>query len=265
MFKKLLAMTFITTLLFTAPKGTYAATENYQIDRTALDKGLIAVNYTPDTDTKTIVRISKGNDNYDYTLTNGAHYPLQRGNGTYSVLIAQLMSDNKYKVVSKESIELKLDNENAVFVQSIPLINWNSNTKAVVQMNKLTNAAMTDMEKTAAIYAYITKNIQYDYEKAQSVKAGYIPNLDAIYDSSKGICYDYAALFAAMARSQNIPTRLMMGYEASAPTTYHAWNQVFLNGQWVTIDTTYDAVRVQNGENTPMIKNAADYTITQVY
>ncbi|MFB6365382.1 transglutaminase family protein [Paenibacillus elgii] len=265
MFKKLLAMTFITTLLLAAPKGTYAATETYQIDRTALNKGLIAVNYTHNPDTKTIVRISKGNENYDYNLTNGARYPLQRGNGTYSVLIAQLLSDNKYKVISKESVELKLENENAVFVQSIPLINWNVHTKAVVQTTKLTNAAKTDMEKTAAIYTYITNNIKYDYEKAQTVKSDYIPSLDAVYDSSKGICYDYAAIFAAMARSQNIPTRLVMGYEASAPSTYHAWNQVFLNGQWITIDTTYDAPRVQNGEKTPMIKNAADYTITQVY
>lgn len=265
MFKKLLAMTFVTAMLLCSPKGTYAATENYQIDRTALDKGVITVRAAQPADVKTIVRISKGKDNYDYNLVNGAQYPLQRGNGTYSVLIAQLMSDNKYKVVSKESVELNLENENAVFVQSIPLINWNGHTKAVVQATKLTNAAKTDMEKTAAIYSYITHSIQYDFEKAQSVKTDYIPDLDAVYDSSKGICYDYAAIFAAMARSQNIPTRLVMGYEASAPTTYHAWNQVFLNGQWVTVDTTYDAAFVQNGQDIPMIKNAADYTITQVY
>ncbi|WP_127489637.1 transglutaminase-like domain-containing protein [Paenibacillus ehimensis] len=265
MFKKLLAMTFVTAMLFCSPKGTYAATENYQIDRTALDKGVITVRAAQPADVKTIVRISKGNDNYDYNLVNGAQYPLQRGNGTYSVLVAQLMSDNKYKVVSKESVELNLVNENAVFVQSIPLINWNSNTKAVVQATKLTNAAMTDMEKTAAIYSYITQSIRYDFAKAQSVQADYIPDLDTIYESSKGICYDYAAMFAAMARSQNIPTRLVMGYEASAPTTYHAWNQIYLNGQWVTIDTTYDATFVQNGQETPMIKNPADYTITQVY
>jgi len=267
MLKRLLAMTLIAGMLIALPNGIYAAPEAYKIDRSSLDKGLISVQFASGNHAKTIVRISKGNDKYDYNLANGAHYPLQKGNGTYNVLVAQLISDNKYKVVSQENVELKMDNENAVFLQSIPLVDWNNDTKAVAEARKLTNAATTDMEKVQAIYTYITQTIKYDYEKARTVQTDYIPNLDAIYDTSTGICYDYAAVFAAMARSQHIPTRLVMGYEASAPDVYHAWNQVYLKDsqQWVTIDTTYDATRVQSGQAAPMIKNDADYSVTHIY
>ena len=67
----------------------------------------------------------------------------------------------------------------------------------------------------------------------------------------KGICFDYAALMAAMLRSQSIPTRLVTGY---AGTAYHAWidvwsetegwihNVIFFDGNnWELMDPTFAA------------------------
>jgi len=269
MFKKVLAMSLFAVLLFLSPIQNLGASASaaFSLDKSVLDKGIITVNGPQSDGVQTIVRISKDDAHYDYRFINGAHYPLQLGNGTYTVMVAELIADNKYKVVTKENVELQLADENAVYLQSISLIDWNGGTKAVGEAAKLTNESMTDMEKVTAIYTYITQTIKYDDGKAQSVSNDYIPNLDAVYDASAGICYDYAAILAAMARSLNIPTRLVMGYEASAPETYHAWNQVYLkdSGTWVTVDPTYDAARVQNGEQTPILKDPENYTITQVY
>ncbi|UQZ82976.1 Transglutaminase-like superfamily protein [Paenibacillus konkukensis] len=267
MFKKMLAMLFIAVVLMALPTGAYAAAEPYVIDRSSLDKGIITIHYTGNTDTKAIVRITKGDDTSDYNLANGARYPLQWGNGVYNVLIAQFISDNKYRVVGQERIELKMTDANEVFLQPIQLVDWNGKTRAVAETAKLTEDAVTDKEKAEAIYSYITHTIRYDNEKARSVTTAYLPDLDTVYDTAEGICYDYAALFAAMARSQHIPTRLVMGYAADAPDVYHAWNQIYLqdSGQWVTIDTTYDAARVQKGQAPEMIKDSADYTIAQIY
>ncbi|TXK77836.1 transglutaminase family protein [Paenibacillus sp. N3.4] len=266
MFKKTFVITLLVAFfLMLAPKGTYAASSI--VDKSSLDKGIFTVNYTVGKDAKAIVRITKENVKFDYNLVKGAQYPLQLGDGSYNVLIAELVSNNKYKVVAQENIDVKMENQNVVFLQSIPLIDWNNETKAVVKAKKLTAAAKSDADKIAAIYSYLTQTFTYDYDKVQTVEAGYTPNLDEIYQASKGICYDYAATFAAMARSQGIPTRLVMGYEVDAPDTYHAWNQVYLQDskEWVTIDTTYDAVRVQGGQDTPMFKAEADYTITKIY
>ncbi|MBD0382022.1 transglutaminase domain-containing protein [Paenibacillus sp. WST5] len=254
-------------LLIVAPKGSYAANALSVIDKSLMDKGIITVNYKSAKAAKAIVRIAKDDSKYDYHLVTGAHYPLQLGDGKYSVLVAEAAGNNKYKVVAQDTMYVKLANKEEVFLQSIQLINWDDKTKAVIESKQLTQNDETDMDKIASIYAYVTQNIKYDYEKAQTVEADYIPDLDAVYESEEGICYDYASVFAAMARSEGIPTRLVMGYSAEVPDTYHAWNQVYLQGsdKWVTIDTTYDAVRIQAGEETPMIKDEADYKISKIY
>lgn len=78
---------------------------------------------------------------------------------------------------------------------------------------KLTKNAKTDLEKAKIIYNYIIKNVQYDLKKANSVEDGYIPSIEATIKDAKGICYDYASLYAAMLRSINVPTKLVMGYK----------------------------------------------------
>ncbi|UKS26238.1 transglutaminase-like domain-containing protein [Paenibacillus sp. HWE-109] len=266
MFKKsILAAILLSIFLMLVPQAIFAAPSI--VDQSALSKGIISIHYTSRPDTKVLVRISKENVKYDYTFEEGDQYPLQLGNGTYKVLVGESIGNNKYKVIAQEQIEVKLADEKTVFLQSIPLIDWSETSKAVVKAKKLTADKKTDMDKLKAIYAYITTNFTYDYKKAQTVADTYIPDLDEVYEASQGICYDFAATFAAMARSEGLPTRLVMGYEASSPETYHAWNQVFLadRNEWVTIDTTYDATRVQGGQATDMFKNADDYQIVKVY
>lgn len=268
MFKKAWLLTLITVVLLVfVPKESFAANASTIIDKSLIDKGIISVNYKAANAAKAIVRIAKDDSKYDYNLVTGAQYPLQLGDGKYSVLVAEAVGNNKYKVVAQDTMNVKLANKQEVFLQSIQLIDWNDQTKAVIESQQLTQNDETDMDKIASIYAYVTQTIKYDDEKAQTVEADYIPDLDAVYEAGKGICYDYAAVFAAMARSEGIPTRLVMGYTAEEPDTYHAWNQVYLhdNDKWMTIDTTYDAVRIQAGEETPMIKDEADYKISKIY
>ncbi|MDQ0918680.1 transglutaminase family protein [Paenibacillus sp. V4I5] len=270
MFKKPIIRTIIAGFLFTlAPQGIFAASNPSMIDKDALNKGIISVHYSNDKNkkTKVLVRIMRENIKYDYTFEEGGQYPLQLGNGQYKVLIGESIGANKYKVVTQEQIELEMEDENAVFLQSIPLIDWDNESKAVVEARQLVGDKEKDIDKIRAIYGYITTHFQYDYEKPQTVADSYVPNLDMVYAASNGICYDFAATFAAMARSEGIPTRLVMGYESHAPDTYHAWNQVFLkeSKEWVTIDTTYDAVHIQAGETIDLIKNDSNYQISRIY
>lgn len=266
MFKKsILSAIILVFFLMLVPQAIFAAPPI--VDKSALSKGVISIHYTSRPDTKVLVRISKENIKYDYTFEEGDQYPLQLGNGPYKVLVGESIGANKYKIVAQEQIDLEMEDENAVFLQSIPLIDWNNESKAVVEAKQLAGNKETDSDKIKAIYEYVTTHFNYDYEKAQNVEDSYVPNLDMVYTASKGICYDFAATFAAMARSQGIPTRLVMGYESHAPETYHAWNQVFLkeSNEWVTIDTTYDAPYVQAGEVIDLIKNDSNYKISKIY
>ncbi len=87
-------------------------------------------------------------------------------------------------------------------------------------------AGKTDkIEKLAAIFKWVTDNITYDYTLAATVQNGYVPDPDSVLKKKSGICFDYASLFAAMARSQGIPTMHVICYAAT--DIYHAWNEVY--------------------------------------
>ena len=75
------------------------------------------------------------------------------------------------------------------------------------------------------VYDYVTKKIKYDNDKAADVPVDYVPDIDEVLKDKKGICFDYASLMSAMLRSQNIPTKLVVGYSGTA---YHAWISVWL-------------------------------------
>ena len=52
-----------------------------------------------------------------------------------------------------------------------------------------------------------------------------------------GICQDLTALAACMLRVQGIPAKLVIGY---ADRSYHAWNNVLIDGEYVMLDVTAD-------------------------
>ena len=91
----------------------------------------------------------------------------------------------------------------------------------------------------------------------------------------KGICFDYAALMTAMLRSQDIPTKLVVGYTGSL---YHAWINVFLEGQgwvdnviyfdghdWKLMDPTFASSGKQSKEIMQYIGNGGNYKAKYSY
>ena len=96
---------------------------------------------------------------------------------------------------------------------------------------KLVADTWTDLEVVENIYNYVTQNISYDTDKAESVSYGYLPSVDETLASGTGICFDYAALMSALLRLQKIPTKLQVGYSGDA---YHAWISTYVDDTgWV--------------------------------
>lgn len=107
------------------------------------------------------------------------------------------------------------------------------------------------MDALTAIYNYVVRNLTYDYDLADNVEAGYLPDVDATLKSKKGICFDYAALTTAMLRARDIPCKLQIGY---AGTVKHAWITVYIRSKgwvdkgvefsgdsWSRMDPTFDS------------------------
>lgn len=259
---RVISLMLIMLLLMSVPAVHSAQT----MDKEFLNDGIVSINYQPANNVPTKVMISKGDLKYTYDLGANNKFPLQSGDGEYTITILENIAGNRYKVVKKEQVNANISNKNSVYLQSIQNINWNKNMEIIKKAKELTVNASTDQEKVAAIHDYIIKNISYDYTKAGLVTANYIPSIEETVRTKSGICYDYASLTASMLRSVGVPTKMMMGYKNDIKE-YHAWNQVYLqeNNKWITIDTTYDAAYIQNNAAVTMLKNVSDYVVTKEY
>lgn len=192
-------------------------------------------------DTRLKVQITLNEETYTYDLNQVQEYevyPLQMGNGTYGVQVFQQVEGTSYSPVYYTEVEVEMPDTDRVFLYPSQYV-WYTNDKNAVKLSfDLCAELDSDKEKAERLYNYIVNLLTYDHEKAATVEKGYLPDVDATLRERKGICFDYSALFAAMLRAQDIPVRLAIGY-VQPDNIYHAWNQVYLDGEWVWMDSTF--------------------------
>lgn len=229
-----------------------------------LDNNLVKVDSIKE-DKGMRIMVEKDDEKYYYSLNKTTEIiPLQLGKGIYTVKILQNTSGDKYKVIQKQDITITNNNSNEVYLASTQPVYWSDKEKVIKLAKDLIKDKKTDKEKVESIYKYIVKNIKYDYNKIKGLSNDYVPDIDKILADKSGICYDYASLFAGMLRSIGIPTKLVKGYKNDLKE-YHAWNQVLLDGNWITIDTTYDAALKKGNIKISMIKDSTEYNSVREY
>ena len=233
------------------------------VDASNLPLGFVSVSYTGGKDVRIKVQITKtGGTTYTYNLNNkgtAETFPLTEGDGKYTVKVFENTRGTKYAQAYSCSLDLKLSSEISPFLYSNQYVNFSDDSKVVAKAAELTKGLTTDLDKVTEIYHYVINNITYDYQLAATVASGYLPDVDAVLESGKGICFDYAAVMSSMLRSQNIPCKLIVGY---AGTVYHAWINVYIEGvgwvdhliyfngeDWSMMDPTF----VSNGKNNPAV------------
>ena len=133
--------------------------------------------------------------------------------------------------------------------------------------NDLTKNCTSQLEKTRAIFIWITHNIAYDYKfynkkknKRKKFKCGKKKNCDARYAEwkinylediirkKKGICNGYAELFHTMCGYAGIQSNVVAGYTKDEPGQIgkmgildHDWNVVLIDGKYFFVDATWAA------------------------
>ncbi|NLM11862.1 MAG: transglutaminase domain-containing protein [Clostridiaceae bacterium] len=253
-------------LLLPSLFGINSFAKNSFLNKNSIENGVVGVTYQKEEDNiRYKVAISKGSEiyYYDYSGPGTEFYPLQLGNGEYKISLLKNISESKYMVVHSDIVQVKLENENVVYLQSIQNVSYEPGMNAVLKAEELMNGKINTLDKVKAVYQYIVSNIEYDYKFAQLLDKPHIPDIEKTYNTQKGICYDFAALFAAMLRSQGIPVKLVKGYSNNIEG-YHAWNEVLIDGSWVTIDTTYD-VTMKGFKKINMIKDKLEYQPERYY
>jgi transglutaminase-like putative cysteine protease len=236
-------------------------------DLTEKDRGLVKVNYAENA-RPTKVLIQKDDLSYYYQLQGGeGSFPLQLGSGDYQLFLLEQVEGNRYRILQRTEVAAKIVDERIPFLQSAQPVKWQEEMEAVKLARSLAAGLESEEEKVAAFYEFMVKNFTYDREKAASrLSPDYLPDAEETLAGKKGICYDFAVLFAIMARSNGIPAKLVMGYHPEI-ADYHAWNEVYLpeKGGWVVVDVTYDLFMAENGLETSMIKKGDLFEKTKEY
>lgn len=204
------------------------------IDTSNTSQGYVMVKYNG-TNEKVKLQITCPDQScYTYLISDrGAYdtFPLTAGNGSYALQVLENVAGDTYTVSLAQSINVNIEDEFLPFLYPNQYVNFHTDSKAVSKGSDLAKDTYSDLDVVQNIYNYVIKNISYDTEKAQNVSYGYVPDIDDTLSSKKGICFDYAALMTSMLRSQNIPTKLEVGYSGDA---YHAWISTYIDDKgWV--------------------------------
>ena len=144
---------------------------------------------------------------------------------------------------------------------------WDTQTEELV--DEICAESDTDAEKVQAIYNWMIANFEYDYDHQTLLQ--YF-DVRRTLSTRKGVCYDFANLFAALCRSHNIPCYVVDGTPYNRATEDHTWNRVYYDGLWWDLDVTNDITSTANGkrlygirELTSAYASDKDYYITKIY
>ena len=169
---------------------------------------------------------------YTYNLHDGYEtFPLTSGNGSYTVGVFENMEGTSYSTLFTQTLDVTIQDEFGPYLYANQYVNFTAQSKTVAKAVELSSSANDDLEVIENVYNYIITNFTYDYDKAASVQSGYLPDVDDVLAKQTGICFDYAAVMAAMLRCERIPTRLEVGYMGDV---YHAWISTYIKDKgWV--------------------------------
>ncbi len=176
---------------------------------------------------------------YNYTPGTKSAYVFTMGDGNYTLSLYQNISGTSYKKVATKKVYVELKDEYAIYRVSTAEITFAEDDAVGLKAAELCKDKRSDEEKLVEIHNYIAGNFTYDYDFAKSAGSSaavnYVPNSSKVLEAKKGVCYDFAVLFAAMSRSQGFACKVVKGYLKGE---YHAWNSIYIDGEWKAIDLT---------------------------
>ena len=188
---------------------------------------------------------------YRLTLPTGSEFDLNRDRQSLNGRELTIRREELPPANAKAGPGSKADLASTPYIQS-------GNKMIGEQVASILGGTKSDLEK-------VKKLITWVYENLEKRPVLGIPDALSTLESRRGDCNEHAALFAALARRAGIPTRIAAGvtYHAGA-FYYHAWNEVCLDGRWLSVDTTINQfpadvthIRFVNGETDEQIKIGA--------
>lgn len=180
----------------------------------------------------------------------------KNGNGWYE----EIYNSIPLNVLPDNEVVFKLNSE--IYNKNIEYQNENKTLDASQYIQPVYNETIKEFalglvkdikytgDKVKAIHDWIADNIYYDYDAYYGTSGALdVYDGEKCFSTKRAVCQGYAELFNIMLHSVGIPSRVVHGkainYNESWDTEdrvpNHAWNEVNIDGRWVTIDVTWDS------------------------
>ena len=117
-----------------------------------------------------------------------------------------------------------------------------------------------DTNRVRAIFAWIAGNIRYDVKNMYALNFYETreEKISKVLKTRKGICENYAALFAELCTKTGIKAFVVTGYtRQNGYPDYlaHAWNVAMISNRWMLFDPTWGSGFVTRGKFYPELNN----------
>lgn len=217
------------TSIVLVPVASGSATfgnDQVTVDYSNASEGYIIVNYKGSNDKPKLQINGPQGVTYNFDIKPGNEtYCLTQGSGNYQVGVYEHVGNSKYVQLAGGAVDAVIENEFSPYLYPSQYVYFDADSKVVELGEELAAPADNDLDVVSNVYNFVISNISYDTDLAQNVTSTYLPLPDKTLEIKTGICFDYAALMAALLRSQRIPTRLEVGYSGDA---YHAWISTYI-------------------------------------
>lgn len=106
---------------------------------------------------------------------------------------------------------------------------------------------MNDRQIATAVNDWLVAEVAYDYAAFESLPANggqpdaafdYAWRADGVFENKSVVCGGYAITYSALMNAAGVETVVVTGDVLSAGR--HAWNKVRVDGEWLSVDTTWN-------------------------
>jgi hypothetical protein len=199
------------------------------------------------------------NEMFEYTYYADTFF----NSNTNKQLVDMMSRDDYYEILADTAVILGYDEDEPGYVaarhywqrsDAEACLDYGDNEQIYNLANEITEGLTSDYEKAKAIERYFTLNdYVYDmsYQKAEGEDAEYF-----LFESKRGVCYEFATSMVLLARAAGIPARYCEGYSMTEMydneelgTNYvvkskaaHGFPELYIRGVgWVSFEPTVAA------------------------
>lgn len=179
-------------------------------------------------------------------------YLVKDENGSWSIKQSPVYAHNRELYAADKAMKEALKDTPAI---------ESDNKEIAALADKITLDASDDYERLRMIHDWVCDYIRYDVDSLNSTST--VPySASEVLKNRSAVCLGFSTLTAALCRSAGIPCNVVSGYALgvgidtewttetiNTSEQNHAWNEAYVDGRWVIMDTTWDCPnKIENGK-----------------